>query len=534
MVGQSAAAAAVLSRVGTSPIAAFNEVGMEYESLVQDFFKNVQQAEEGVSALNDKIKENTDLAEQMADAQLAINNAMDQVEAGTAELTEATKERVEEEKELERELAQHKRKFLFDLAEREIKLSHDLLDNARDYANQRLKLERDLLADLEKMSRKYGHDQADSAQDLADEEADIIRKHEQQLIDDEIEAAKKRISVEEEYLKRIAELRRKYAFDAAEAIRQNDAVALLRLRRKLEFDLNEERIKRDEKLDEERSSEDTRAQERQRELERELEAAGIANERRLRDLATALAREREERRIAHELALEETRIQEALKRKEIQQNFERERAEAKRQYDFQLNELKLAGELAINKLREIEAQKLKVVEQANAALAQAYALQRNIIAGARAGISIRGGGGGYHPSTPLGSGLTPTFDSPGFQSGGSFGSGQIGQIGQATPMAFGGPIWTGRPIVVGDPQRPGVPNPELLIPRTHGWAHPIKDLAKLFMFSPPRHQVSPGGGTPTYLQAQVSLLDPTSFSPIQHHIIEKTVTKIMRNAWRPY
>lgn len=139
----------------------------------------------------------------------------------------------------------------------------DKLEDLRiDYNNRVEALETDLGRDLEDIAIEDGRKQIKLEQDLNEERRDL----------------------EEDHLRRMEEIRRKFDFQAQEAIRANDAIAFLRIKRRMEFELNEERIRRDDAIaDAEQGAEDKR-QKLEDKLQEEIEDAERANRRKIDDL----------------------------------------------------------------------------------------------------------------------------------------------------------------------------------------------------------------------------------------------------------
>lgn len=154
------------------------------------------------------------------------------------------------------------RKFI-EIEERTLQKFEDL---RIDFTNRLRKAQLDQERDLEDIARRQARKRLDVEKDLNDDKIDI----------------------EKDYLRRLEEIRRRFDFDAQEAIRANDAIAFLRIQRRLAFELNEAKINRDEDIEDSKTAAERRRNELKDTQEQEIEDANIANRRKLDDLNTWL------------------------------------------------------------------------------------------------------------------------------------------------------------------------------------------------------------------------------------------------------
>lgn len=360
------------------PTADFPTIEEAWAKAMADTDQAVQDYKDNIEGLTEAKLEDALATDAATAAELRAINAK-------LALTQATKDRAnaEEDRDTARE----------NLAEKEKAFYDELSELSEDYANQQADAQtaygRKIL-DIEETTAEKRVDAAtknarkiqdvyeknqDKLEDIAlgfdRKVSDILRKAGQKEAEIAIANAKKRLEIEEYFLERLAEIRRKFDFDAEEAVRQNDAVALLRIRRRMEFELEEERIGRDEKIVDEDKSAEERIEALRRTTDQELEIARIGQERKIQDQRIALQRQLEAQRnnLARELA-------------DISLNEQRKREEAKKSLDRQLEDLETTFERRkekinekyaeeIEALRENLAKAVQAVKEANQAMADA-------------------------------------------------------------------------------------------------------------------------------------------------------------------
>jgi hypothetical protein len=200
----------------------------------------------------------------------------------------------------------------------------DRLDAEIDNVRKLIDIEREHNDKIESINQKFTEETIDAAQELSDKEQDIIRDHSQKVSDLEKEATKARLKQQENYLDELRRLRMRFDFDAQEAIRRNDAVGLLRIRRRQAL---EEALLRDRRNDEIDDLDDTLAERKEKldqGLEREIQAARITAARKLRDLKIELDRQLEAQDENRRQDIENSAIAEERKRNDLSIALDRE------------------------------------------------------------------------------------------------------------------------------------------------------------------------------------------------------------------
>jgi hypothetical protein len=199
---------------------------------------------------------------------------------------------------------------------------NDGLDKAfgiwQDYYNKLDDIARQEQQNIEDENRDYAQSVADANREAQQAAADAARKYR----DEELKA-------EREFQEKMRRLKEQYLFDLEDALRERDALQVLRLMRKYQMDKRNAEI--DYELD---------AQARKEAYARELEDIRLQRERKLEEL-----------RIEHQRRLEDIRIQADREREEAARNrdqameqlkadLEKERAERQIKYQQELEDLK--------------------------------------------------------------------------------------------------------------------------------------------------------------------------------------------------
>jgi hypothetical protein len=200
----------------------------------------------------------------------------------------------------------------------------DRLDAEIDNVRELIDIEREHNDKIEEINQKFTDKTIDAAQDLTDKEQDIIREHGEKVFDLEKEATKARLKQQEDYLDELRRLRMRFDFDAQEAIRRNDAVGLLRIRRRQAL---EEALLKDRRDDELDDLDDTLAERKEKldqGLAREIQAARIAAARKIRDLKIDLDRQLEAQDENRRQDIENAAIAEERKRVDLSMALDRE------------------------------------------------------------------------------------------------------------------------------------------------------------------------------------------------------------------
>lgn len=470
------------------------EAGKRLTAMDEIVQKNTESIQERTKALEAA----TEAGEESANMILRQNQAARDLETAKEALAAAEKEVNEEIEQLETEALQRRMQLQIDY-------TRDVLDNEKKTSEARQDLTRDYIRQLEKIFRKGGDDLADSQTRRDRDIEDARRKHEQKIIDDEKKSAKKKLDIEEDYQRKLAEIRRKFDFDAEEAIRANDAVALMRIRRRMQFELNEARINRDEKLEDEDKSRREEEERRDDGLERDIEAARIAYQRRIEDLDLALQREQRERRIAFAQELADIETQEKRRRETIDTEYQRNLEDLKRNLNLKRALLQESLDDEIEAVRLAEAEKYRLIAQG---FLQAISVQNQMLASAQNFMS--------NLATIMASGTFNTSGTPGV-------SRTPGGGGHRPRRATGGPVRQGEPTLVGEPIM-GRPNPEIFVPGSDGYIFPLRN----FMYSP-MSAMGAGGSIDNSrnLSATMNFPDPNGLNPIQKAEVVALATSVL-------
>lgn len=316
----------------------------EYDQRIEE---NRQRQEERRQEIERGRETETDLAdsilgearadEELADAQEELADAQEKVNEAREEF-DIEKQRAE----LELQLKQERK-----LLEFQIKAAQEREDIARRNAQR-----------IEDIRRQHAQDLIDAATDLNRDEQDIARDHARDIIDLEQDANLRRQQIETDHRRALQRIRDRFTFDAQEAIRQNDAIAFLRIQRRKEFEIDQAQQQRDDDIQDAERAAEERRQALQTELEREVEDARLANRRKLEDLRVNLQRQLEENQIRFQREIEQQTIAEQRKREALQRSFQQQKQDFDRHWDQRLQDLdrRLAEEeeKIRNHLRRIE------------------------------------------------------------------------------------------------------------------------------------------------------------------------------------
>jgi hypothetical protein len=364
----------------------------------------------------DSLKESTEWADAMQDAILGYRAALDGLFTAVENLKDA---RIQDRLfEVDEKLAMDRAKVIEDsnrrIAELEISLSEKREDIIRK-GQQR----------IEDIYRKNAERIEDSGIRLSRDLQDIALDNAKKMEEIEKKSTDKKIDIEKKYRERIEDIRRNADRDAEEAIRQNDAIALLRIRRREQHQLEDARINRDRQgQDEEKALQDSLAKQQQANEDR-IENAKLADRRRLEDLQRNLQRELDARKIAQQREFEEAQIAHERRRAQEQRNLDQrlndleKAAEAEREKILaELAELEKKVVEAWEKMAEATSTRMKLLFQAAAEEMKEFARQaaedilalQKILQGAGSGGLIPGIPGLTPPRTPGGPPLTPTGD----------------------------------------------------------------------------------------------------------------------------
>lgn len=290
-----------------------------------------EDSEEGLAAADSILAQNQ-AAEEAAEAQEKINEAREKFDIG--------KERAE-----------------FDLL---LDQQRKALDAEIEFAQKREDIARKNEQAIADIRRKNAQRIIDAATDLQRDEEDIARDQARRIEDLEEESAKKRTEIETDYRRELERIRERFAFDAQEAIRANDAIAFLRIQRRKDFELEQAKQQREEEVQDAEQSAIERREELQEQLEREIEDARIANQRKLEDLRIALQRDLEEQQINYQREIEQQQIAEQRKREELQRSFQQQREDFNRHWERKLQDLQRNLQKELEIIRQFEQRKAAI------------------------------------------------------------------------------------------------------------------------------------------------------------------------------
>ncbi len=288
-----------------------------------------------------------------------LDDAIDEALSPTArqdDLVEQLQEAGEEIADAYRDLSTDVNRDLRDLG---IEAGREIADTLIENSRKREDLLRKHRERLVGIADKTGDKIRDALVGFKDSEIDIAISNARKLSDIAIEEAKKKEDLEEKHQERLLKIRDKFAFDAREAIRQNDAVAFFRLLRRLEFELNQEQDKhRDSVQDADEAAEDKR-EKLNRQLKREEEDLDKSLARKMRDIIQQHKDELEAEKEKYELLIEQQNIQEERKSQDFFMWLKREREDFNTMLHDKLQDLEdnMADQITVYKdtLDEINA-----------------------------------------------------------------------------------------------------------------------------------------------------------------------------------
>lgn len=461
-----------------------------------------------------------------ANAALQLRNANDAISEAQSNLAEAQAEVAEKISDAQRDFAHGVMDAVRD-AERA------RLDLERETAEKRVDLARENAQEIADIIRKNSQRVIDAARDLQRQEAQILRRHTDRIAEIEQESANERVDIEEDFRRQLEDIRRRFDFEAEEAIRQNDAVALLRIRRRMRFELEEASRNRDQRVEDERTDRERAIEEERLRVARQLEEARIANQEKLEDLRIALQRELEEQATAHERELEEIKIAEERKRAEIELSLERQLEDLQIALQRKLEELQSELDDEQAALAEAEAAKMAILEQGNTSLQgimnERVRIMQNAAAQINAALGSILGAGDIGQLGNTSSRNTPGDERLGNAPPGSFDDIDANPPGSSIPPPQSPPTNpnAGTPA---DPNLPvGPPRP-----RQQGINSAMTDAqaTSRIMFAPPPPATQTSVTIDNSRKAEVSLsmLDPTAVTPTQAAIMRKIALDTYKEA----
>jgi hypothetical protein len=402
---------------------------------------------------------------------------------------------------------------------------------------------------LEDLQTKREQQERDQGVKHGDKLDDIATKFKDKLLDIEIERAKKIEEIETKHRDRLLEIRKRFDFDAQEAARRNDAVALLRIRRRMELELELAEERADNQKRDVGKDADDRAAAAKRALDREVRDQEEANRRKLRDIAQSFEDQIDAIQTAYERQINEINEQEAQKRQDLLVWLNEQLADFKKNNQDKLEDLqdRYKDEIAI--INRFEREKLAVIQRWQVQQARA---QTGTNIGVLPGTGSRFGGGtpgsrfdADSPTNLAGIGTSGTGgESPQMASWRTEAIKLANQLGQLNllpriretsnsfelrslmnflraqtglpPRLHGGRVSAGMSVLTGER------GPEPFTPIQSGIIAPNSPLSMPTMLG----QI-PGGSVDNSrsVTANMSMLDPSTMSPVQITLIRNIVTE---------
>lgn len=409
--------------------------------------------------------------EDEADAALAASAAYQEYSRRLAEAKEAQAKWQEVMAEFD---ADQSARFADILLERDRKHLDLLIENAERYqdmvredAQKRIDIWSDYYDKLEDIA-------LDGERDLEDAQTKFNRAGE----DAERENAREIEDINRKHIDKLKDIRARFDFDAQEAIRNNDAVALLRIRRRMQFELSQTEESTARQRDEAARNAEERRERIRIQLQREIEDASLAQQRKEADAAVGRDRELAAQDVALAREQENLVIWEARKRAELQ-----------RSYDQQIQDYNTAWVRRIETLRRQYAIELQIIMEFERD-------RRRLMQGAGLSNMVTHPGGGLAGGT--GGGVVP-------------GPGGIGGR-RASPGL----------VTPGVTYRVNEARSEFFTPTQNGLVAPLE---RLIMAS--RRPFVMGGPTDNSRNLHASMSfggNPADFTPIQLTIIQSMIT----------
>jgi len=398
---------------------------------VYDDYKELQTLEDQI--LQDKAEERArgEDIEGNLDEQIDSNLELNALTARRAELMDVL---AEKEAELKDKIASIMTDMQRALRDIDVELGRRRVDISLDSSRRREDLYRKHQDSLRDIATKSGIRLRDLAIDDIDKREDIEKKHARKMIEIDLDEAKKKEDLEEKHQDRLRQIRDKFAFDAREAIRANDAVAFFRLKRRLEFELNQENQKNEDSIEDATEAAEDKREELARQLEYEEEDLAESNRRKLRDIKLKLNDELKAERQKYKDSLEEANIAEERRLEDLQIWYDQELQDWNQTLDDKLEDLRDANADAIEEYENTLDEVKRINQRIAANMFQGMASFLSALPGANlfgqflpgiGGQLFTGGIGSYAPP----GGYAGIANAPGANVG--FGGGIPGQTNES-------------------------------------------------------------------------------------------------------
>ena len=424
-----------------------------------------------------------------------------------------------------------------------------------DYHRKILDMAEDDQRKRQDINRKDKQKREDIQEKGEQDEADIYKKHARKMADLEEEIAKKREDAERKHLDRLKDIKRRFEFDSLEAIRNNDAIRYLQIQRRMKFDLAQEEERRKREIEDAVNDEKDKREKLKKELDRSLE-----------DLFENLERRYADQKKAYDRELKEQALNEERKREDLKKWLDRQQEDFASWWEERLRKDKEGWD-------EMQKNWQQAVNRLNDMLRQLQQARMTLMSGGFGGAFS---GGSFNPNPfpfpipqgPIGPdgppGVPGSPGAPGSSGINSVSTDELRRIAHSLlmrpghnnptnpsfipamkrqavirlirdleqalgiplgssvpiPRAKGGPFKAGQTLLVGER------GPEIVKFDRGGNVIPNHNL-----FSLP--SMAAGGGSYDNRRIQnidLSLLDPSHFSPIQVSKIESIVKNILLSA----
>jgi hypothetical protein len=202
-------------------------------------------------------------------------------------------------------------------------------DITNDGLNKAWGIWRDYFAKLEDIARDTQNEIADAQRQLAQDLEDLQRETQQKLQDAARKYHDQEIKAERDYQEKLRRLREEYLFDLEDALRERDALQVIRLMRRYQLDKEQLAREKDNEAKDRAEAYRREIEDIRRQAEQKAQELQIEFQRRLEEIQLQADREREQAAIARDQALQE-----------LKEDLERERAERQTKYEEELADLK--------------------------------------------------------------------------------------------------------------------------------------------------------------------------------------------------
>ena len=363
----------IMTRIAQGDIS-FSDISEQVDQLGESVRNAARDSiNDSIGEMNERLADNEARLQERIDAQNESNDA----DLAAANAALANKRALEDEAKAAEEAA--KAQADYNEAREELEINKDraaqdlalkqqraLLDAEIEFAEKREDLARKNAQAIEDINRKNAQKLAAAATDLRRDEEDIARRGARRQIEIEREAANRRVEIETDFRRELERIRDRFDFDAQEAIRQNDAIAFLRIQRRKDFELQQARQQRDEEVQDAETAAVEQRQKLQEQLQAQIEDARIANQRKLEDLRVALAQELAAQQIKYAREVQQAKIAEQRKREELARTFQRQNDDFQRFWERKLQDLERNYRREIEIMRRFEAQKAQIQAESRA------------------------------------------------------------------------------------------------------------------------------------------------------------------------